>query len=145
MFGKGKLLRDGSQAQALVLDKNAWDVGEATGETKACTYTLKVQFDDGSSVEIKRRVMHHDAAWVGVGELLPVRYDRTDRTKIEVDEPALKAQREAQAREAKARAIAYGERKLAQAAGGTPARPADGLTDAERLAELLKRRRSGGS
>jgi hypothetical protein len=80
MFGKGKLLRDGAQAQALVLDKNAWDVGEATGETKACTYTLKVQFDDGSSVEITRRVMHHDAAWVGVGELLPVRYDRTDRT-----------------------------------------------------------------
>jgi hypothetical protein len=142
MFGKGKLMRDGAQAQALVLDKNAWDVGEATGETKACTYTLKVQFDDGSSVEIKRRVMNHDAAWVGVGELLPVRYDPTDRTKIEVDEPALKAQREENARETKARVIAAGERKLAQAAPGTPASPEDGLTDSERLAALIKRRRS---
>ena len=145
MFGKGKLLRDGAQAPALVLDKNAWDVGEASGETKACTYTLKVQFDDGTSVEIRRRVMHHDAAWVGVGELLPVRYDLTDRTKIEVDEPALKAQREEHARELKARAIADGERKLAQADGGTPASPADDLTDTERLAEVLRRHRSGGS
>jgi hypothetical protein len=84
--------------------------------------------------------MHHDAAGVGVGELRPVRYDLTDRTKIEVDEPALKAQREANARAAKARAIASGERKL-----GTPASPADDLTDVERLAEVLKRRRSGGS
>jgi hypothetical protein len=145
MFGKGKLMREGAQAQALVLDKNSWDVGEATGEVKACTYKLKVQFDDGSTAEIKRRVVNHDAAWVGVGELLPVRYDDADRTKIEVDEPALKALREQQAGELKARLVAAGERKLAQAGGATAAGPADALTDAERLSEIIKRHRSEGS
>ena len=108
-------------------------------------WPLTVQFDDSSTVEIKRRVMHQDTAWVDVGGLLPVRYDSSDRGTIEIDEPRLKAQREENAREVKAREIAAGERRLAQASAGTPASPTNDLTDAERLAEVLRRRRNEGS
>ena len=145
MFGNRKLMREGTQAQALVLDKKIWGFLEGSGVVTACTYTLKVQFDDSSTVEIKRRVMHQDTAWVGVGGLLPVRYDSSDRSTIEIDEPGLKAQREENAREVKAREIASGERRLAQASAGRPASPTNDLTDAERLAEVLRRRRNEGS
>jgi hypothetical protein len=145
MFGNRKLMREGAQAQALVLDKKIWGYLQGSGVVTACTYTLKVQFDDSSTVEIKRRVMHQDAAWVGVGELLPVRYDSSDRSKIELDEPGLKAQLEENTRALKAREIASGERKLAQASAGRPASPANDLTDTERLAEVLRRRRNEGS
>jgi hypothetical protein len=62
MFGTGKLMRAGAETQALVLDKNAWEVGVQSGETKACTYKPTVQFPDGTTSEISHRVRNHNAA-----------------------------------------------------------------------------------
>src|SRR5436305_820012 len=82
------------------------------GDALSCTYSLRVRFGDGSTTEISRHVRGVGVCWVPVGDLLPVRYDPADRSKIEIDEPALKAQRRAQASDAKADAIARGERAL---------------------------------
>ena len=43
MFGHRKLMQEGTQAQALVLDKKIWGYLQGSGVVTACTYTLKVQ------------------------------------------------------------------------------------------------------
>ncbi len=114
MFDKGKLMREGVPAQALVLEKKVYASGYSTGRTDACRYKLRVKFDDGSTTEINRRVWSHKLAGARVGELIPVRYDAADRSKIEIDAAALTAKREATERAAHEQAVAQGERDLEQ-------------------------------
>jgi hypothetical protein len=114
MFGRGKLMRGGVAAQALVLDKKVYASGVETGRADACRYRLRVRFDDGSTTEISRRVWSHRLAYALVGDLIPVRYDRADRSRIIIDGPAVKAKRAAQLRELKDQAIKLGERDLDQ-------------------------------
>jgi hypothetical protein len=114
MFGRGKLMREGVAAQALVLEKKVYSSGVETGRADACRYRLRVRFDDGSTTEISRRVWSHGLAYALVGDLIPVRYDDADRSRIVIDRPAAKAKRAAQVRELKDRAIALGERELDQ-------------------------------
>jgi Short C-terminal domain len=157
MFGKDKLLREGAEAQALVLDKKVRNIASEpgrdglkayatfgiagdwanVGDALSCTYSLRVRFEDGSTTEISRHVRGVSVSWVPVGDLLPVRYDPADRSKIEVDEPALKARRDARARDAKADAIARGEAELGQVAGSQSASAGSPSQEAE-IAESAK-------
>ena len=114
MFGKGKLMREGVAAQALVLEKKVYAAGVETGRAAACRYRLRVRFDDGSTTEISRRVWTHRLAVALVGDLIAVRYDPADRSRIVIDGPAVKAKRAAQLRELKDQAIKRGERELDQ-------------------------------
>jgi len=114
MFGRRKLIRAGVAAQALVLEKKVYASGVQTGRADACRYRLRVRFDDGSTAEITRRVWGHRLAYALVGNLIPVRYDPADRSRIVIDGPAVKAARVARLRELKDQAIKRGERELDQ-------------------------------
>lgn len=124
MFGKHKLMRDGAKAEALVLDKKVWGTMESSGTPTACTYELRVRFEDGSTVEISRRAMSQKTAWVDLGDSVPVRYDPADRSKIEIDSPALEELQEGNARALKERLLAAGEARFAKSAPQTPNAPA---------------------
>jgi hypothetical protein len=112
VFERRKLSLDGGQAQALVLEKTIYAAGVETGRAKACRYLLRVKFEDGSSTEITCRAFGHTLAAAGVGEIIPVRYDRVDRSKIELDRRAFVEQEEARERERDAERIARGEKAL---------------------------------
>jgi len=98
MFGKRNLLRDGAEAQAVVTAVK--DGGVLTGGAGVPIHQyldLRVTFDDGSHGEFSCRVgsmLHNNTLSFSEGDIVPVRYDPADRTKIELDEPALTAQRE---------------------------------------------------
>ena len=112
MFDKHKLSRDGAQAHALVLEKKIYATEVDSGMTSACRYQLRVEFEDGSTTEISRRAFGHALASAGVGDLIPVRYDPADCSKIELDRHELLERQKAEAREWDAEAIARGEKTL---------------------------------
>ena len=85
MFGRGKLMRGGVAAQALVLEKKIYATAVESGMAAACRYQLRVKLEDGSTTEISRRAFGHALASAGVGDLIPVRYDPADCSKIELD------------------------------------------------------------
>ena len=114
MFSKRKLMEEGVPAQALVLGKKVYASGYSTGEAKVCSYHLRVKFEDGSTAEISRRVWTPKLGHAVVGDLIPVRYDPEDRSKIEIDGDSMKAQRNALAQELNEQAIASGEQRLDQ-------------------------------
>ena len=116
MFGKRQLMREGTAAEALVLDKKIYASTVQTNTVTACGYQLRVQFEDGSTSEIFRRVMHREGCRAVVGDLIPVRFDPADRSKVEVDIAELKARDEAEAARYKADAITRGEAELRGAA-----------------------------
>jgi hypothetical protein len=131
MFRRNKtLMRDGAQAQALVLEAKQFGhtaVGEGPGMGIFFELKLRVQFDDGTTEEITRRVRLSSlggssgaiGGTVNAGDLLPVRYDPEDRSKIEIDSAAVKqgkeAAREAARERSKRLAIQRGEERLAAA------------------------------
>jgi hypothetical protein len=96
------------------LDKKVYASGAETGRTKVCRYRLRVRFEDGSTVEISRWAWTHGLAYAQVGELIPVRYDQADRSRIVIDEPEARAGRAARLRELKDQVIERGERELGQ-------------------------------
>ena len=112
MFDKHKLSRNGVQAQALVLEQKVYAIDRNTGGASACRYTLRVKFEDGTTSEISYRVFSTKLAAADVGDLIPVRYDPADRSKIELDRQEISAQKKARARDLNAEAIARGEKAL---------------------------------
>ena len=84
--------------------------GAANTWVGTCRYRLRVRIDDGDLSS----VWSHRLAYALVGDLLPVRYDRADRSRVIIDGPAVKAKRVARLRELKDQAIKRGERELDQ-------------------------------
>jgi hypothetical protein len=129
MFGgQHKLVRDGVPAQAVVLGVETKSVAGNTSAAGAVPVRLRlrVRFDDGSAVEVSCRVgglLRSSPLSYAVGDVVPVRHDAEDRTKVAVDEPALAAERDAERQAQQAEAVARAERRLAgqPEAAGTPA------------------------
>src|SRR5437588_6675099 len=156
MFDKHKVSRDGAQAQALVLGKKIYATEVESGRTSACRYQLRVKFEDGSTTEISRRAFDHTLASAAVGDVIPVRYDPADRSKIELDRHAIVERQKAEAREWDAAAIARGEKALDLPSTATPPRPAGDprqadsgnlrISDADRelIAEVLSQHMTDG-
>lgn len=112
MFGKGKLLRDGAEAQGLVIESNIAASGQG-GTVDKYEVKVRVRFGDGSTAEISGKLFRHQVGYHYEGAILPIRYDAQDRSKIEIDVPTLEARFEARTAEVKAKAIEQGERELA--------------------------------
>jgi hypothetical protein len=156
MFDKHKLSRDGAEAQALVLEKKIYATEVESGMTSACRYQLRVKFEDGSTTEISRRAFGDTLASAAVGDVIPVRYDPSDRSKIELDRHAIVERQKAQARERDAAAIARGEQALGVSSTGAPSKPAAdqrrpetgnlriGDADRELIAEVLGQHMTDG-
>jgi hypothetical protein len=109
-FGKRKVLREGARAEAVV-------IGMGGGRQSGAVFGLKlrVHFEDGSTHEVFRRVGFHgpnDLPQFVEGSTVPVRYDPADRSRIEIDMPALKAREQARRSAAHAQAIAEAEARL---------------------------------
>ncbi len=94
MFGNKKLLANGAQAQGIVTASD--DVKVLVNGAGGYAVTISVTFDDGTSQELETRLHTKDVGMKGIGSVLPVRYDPSDRSKIAVDEPAIRASRELQ-------------------------------------------------
>ena len=146
LFGKHKLMREGARAEAVVTAARQYGghtagASEAAGRTLPVGYhvTLRVRFDDGSTVEVARKADLYGR--VTEGDILPVRYDPEDHSKIEVDEPALRAQSDAadaERAQAKQARVSDRERQLAPGAA-PPAAASDPVERLEKLADLRDR------
>jgi hypothetical protein len=118
MFGRDKLLDDGAQVDGVIIEAPEYFPGRSdmSGRYKV---TVRVRFDDGETVEVERR-LHFSCGEHRAGAMLPMRYDPADRSKIEIDEPALAAGRDADLAAIKARAIARGEAQAGRPPGEDP-------------------------
>jgi len=102
---------------------------------------LRVAFDDGSSSDVSCQV---GGALTGTdlgffeGDIVPVRYDPADRSKVAVDVPAMEAARKANEDQLKRQAIDRAEAKLAEEMRATPG--ASGNTREYVKAELERAR-----
>lgn len=107
--GYGKLMREGTLGQAVVLSArwSRWD------NTTMRVLTLRVHFDDGTTAEVTRA--ERDAA-IGIaldaGAIVPVRYDPHDHSKVEIDIKLKQQAREEAEHNADKLNIAAAERKL---------------------------------
>ncbi len=99
MFGKRKLLKHGATAQAAVISADMTGMSNSHGAHK-WKLKLSVQFDDGSTGEASCSAYEASIGMgYGPGQIVPVRYDQDDRSKVEVDVPALEATKEANRKE----------------------------------------------
>jgi hypothetical protein len=112
MFGQHKkVLKSGAQAQAVVLESDMGGLSNSHGANR-WKLRLRVQFDDGTTSE----VTCHAYSYIGygVGSILPVRYDPSDRSKVEVDTDSIEAGNKEQLEESRAHLIASAEARLKQ-------------------------------
>jgi hypothetical protein len=110
MLGKHKkVLKSGAQAQAVVLESDMGGLSNSHGANR-WKLRLRVQFDDGTTSE----VTCHAYSYIGygVGTILPVRYDPSDRSKVEVDTDSIKAGAKDRLEASRAQLIASAEAQL---------------------------------
>lgn len=155
MFDRNKLSRDGTQTQALVLGKRVYAGGVESGMASACRYELRVKYQDGSTAEVSHRAFGYSLASAAVGDIIPVRYDPADRSKIELDRHAMLEQQKARGRGIEATAIARGEQALGLSPTATPSVSVGGRepeksnlrigdADRERISEILGQHMTDG-
>lgn len=118
MFGRGKSLDGGAQVDGVIIKAPEFFRG-STDMSGRYKVTMRVRFDDGATVEVERR-LHISCGEHRVGAVLPMRYDPADRSKIEIDEAALTAGRDADFAAIRERAIARGEASAGRPPGEDP-------------------------
>jgi hypothetical protein len=122
-------MRDGAHAKAVVIAAKGTGGRPGDGTYSAVQYhvELRAHFDDGSSTEVSRRVggaLRGTDLSSSEGDIVPVRYDPADRSKLEIDVAALKAAQQTNPDQAKQFAISRAEARLAGEARSRPALPA---------------------
>jgi hypothetical protein len=116
VFGRGKKIQEsGAQAQAVVLDSDFGARTDSHGQ-RHFKVTMRVQFDD-TTEEAKCSIWRFSGGAPGVGEIVPVRYDPDDRSRVEIDIEALDAGKLDAREEAKAKLIQSAEQKLSRGDG----------------------------
>lgn len=114
MFGKNKTLKNGDKAQAVVRDCDMGGMSDSHGAHK-WRLDLHVQFDDGTTADITRHVYEVSIGLgFGPGQIVPVRYDPNDRSKIEVDRDLMVAESEARKAAGRAGLAKIAEEQLAR-------------------------------
>jgi hypothetical protein len=158
-----RLLRDGQRGDAVVvsvkMDATAGSpgmIGEGTPGTSAGVFgwnlTIRVKFEDGTTADHERYLdaMQHGESLRSlglapqVGTILPVRFDPTNRSRVEIDIAALRAEGEEvvdERRVAEDAAVQQAEhdlRPLGQAgqSQSVPAAPGGSVDQVERLQKL---------
>ena len=111
MFGRKKLPVDAPEAQAVVL-KTKW-ISENTQKGQyLLNVHLRVHFDDGSTTEFSSHY-HHIAT---EGDVVKVRFDPNDHSKVELVDETWKEQRAARDKH-KEDKVARAEQQLSPGAG----------------------------
>jgi hypothetical protein len=117
VFGRGKkILEGGAEAKAVVL---ATDMSGRTNRhaERLWKVKLRVQFDDGSTAEVDCSMWTKPFDGPAVGAIVPVRYDPSDRSKVEVDVASMNAGHDAALEELEANLIEEAEQKLSRGEG----------------------------
>jgi hypothetical protein len=91
MFGERKLLREGLEGRAVVL-KADYRWNGMGGTHHIYRVEPRLRFDDGSTTELQTKLDKNKVGEYEQADIIPVRYDPSDHSKIVVDEPALEAE-----------------------------------------------------
>src|SRR5947209_424263 len=85
MFGskKRKILENGVQARAIIT--NVEDTGVTINDSPRVKLTLQVQPDGEVPFEVTKKTLVSRLRIPSVGDALWVRYDRSDRSEVEID------------------------------------------------------------
>jgi hypothetical protein len=118
MFGRDKSLDSGAQVDGVITRAPEFFHG-STDMRGRYKVTVRVRFDDGATVEVERR-LHLSCGEHRAGAVLPMRYDPADRSKIEIDEAALTAARDADFATIRKNAAARGEASAGLPPGEDP-------------------------
>jgi hypothetical protein len=109
VFGRLNLMRDGAQVDGVVLEstfKHSRITGPGPHALPARIWRLKlrVQFEDGTTTEVERKLKDTDyggtlvnedgSPFPSEGDIVPMRYDPKDRSNVEIDVAAIKAKRQ---------------------------------------------------
>jgi hypothetical protein len=117
MFGNNNLLKDGIQASGIVLSAKEYDRRGDSGGYSRVHLDLEVHFADGTKTTVSLKAKIGDVGLIDVGQIVPVRYDDNDHSKVEIDTPAITAKQTALREARQAYEIARSEAKLKQAGG----------------------------
>ncbi len=119
MFGKKKrLLRDGTQARAVVVDaeRHGGQIVSEGAVPVSYRLRLRVHLDSGTTFDAVCTVggqLHSARTYYSPGDIVPVRFDPEHPDTVLVDESALLAEREDQRRAAAEAVVERAERRLA--------------------------------
>ncbi|HTR75373.1 MAG TPA: hypothetical protein VMH33_08980 [Solirubrobacterales bacterium] len=117
MFGKGKVLKHGERAEAVVLDSKMSGYSNSKGINK-WHLELRVRFDDDTTVDASCSA--YPTGPMGAfnpGDIVPVRYWPKDRSVVEVDRDAMVVEAQAHRVEGREKLIQLGEEKLERGEG----------------------------
>jgi hypothetical protein len=95
MFGHKDPVSGGAPASAVILSSKEYDLRGDSGGYSRVHLELEVHFPDGTTGTISCKAKTADVGIVFDGQIIPVRYDDNDRSKVEIDVPAITAQRTA--------------------------------------------------
>jgi hypothetical protein len=91
-----KLLRDGQQGQAVVLDAERDgardDIRTDSTGLFGWNVTIRVEYDDGATADFDRYIEANDADGIAPGMTVPIRFDPGKRSRVEIDTEALRSQ-----------------------------------------------------
>lgn len=94
MTGHHELLDSGAQTRGLVIDKHITGRSQAGLRILSYTVQVRVSFADRTINEFHSdRLYTVNVGHLGPGDLVPVRYDPRDRSRLVVDTNALAAAR----------------------------------------------------
>jgi hypothetical protein len=147
MFGKDKLLEDGAEGQAVIVDATPGNLLNRHGERK-WHLRVRVRFEDGQTADSDCELFDLGLAAVGpasglehnpltAGTVIPVRYDSKDRSRVSVDRPKMVADTKAAYEANREKKVARAEASLASSAAhaSAPAQEDDENSLMEALAE----------
>ena len=102
-------MRDGAQVDGVVLESTfkhsrITGPGELALPARIWRLKLRIQFEDGTTTEVERKVKDDDyggalfnedgSPFPSEGDIVPMRYDPKDRSNVEIDVAAIKAKRQ---------------------------------------------------
>jgi hypothetical protein len=94
MFGGKKFLTDGTATTGVLIESESEKVAAGSGGTGRYRVRVRVTFDDGTSSEFETKLHASTSGIKFVGATVPVRFDPSDRSKIDVDEAELQRRRD---------------------------------------------------
>jgi hypothetical protein len=130
VFGKDKLLEDGAEGQGVIVDARPGNLLNRHGERR-WHLRVRVKFEDGETTEADCEVFDLGIGAVGpasglepypltAGTVIPVRYDRKDRSRVAVDRPKMVTDTKATYEANRQKKIARAEAPLARTATSAP-------------------------
>jgi hypothetical protein len=88
MLGHNKLYHHGVPGRGVIINLHE---ERMLGQVKHYDVVVQVEFDDGTHGQISQRLKHSESGDCRAGDILPVRYDGKDHSKLVLDMPAIEA------------------------------------------------------